>query len=79
MEVNSLHLVTQYTVDLLTMFMFIKAVCGTVFEMINAVFHNKALIFIGATFWEKLVSHHQTVTINCSKRLSLSRPFLTLY
>ena len=29
--------------------------------MINAVYHVKALIFIGATFREKLVSHHQTV------------------
>ena len=41
------------------MFMFIKAVSDTVFDMINSVYHDKPLIFIGATFREKLVSHHQ--------------------
>ena len=41
---------------------FIKAVSGTVFGMINTVFnHDKLLIFIGATFLEKLISHHEAV------------------
>ena len=40
---------------------FIKAVSETVFDMINAAYHDKPLIFIGATFREKLVSHHRAV------------------
>ena len=31
----------------------------------NAVYHEKSLMFIGATFREKLISHHQAVNINC--------------
>ena len=64
---------------LLNTFKFIKAVSNTVFDMIYAVYHDKLLVFIGATFREKLVSHHQTTNINCWIRLSLSRLFLTLY
>ena len=45
------------------MFMFIKAVSDTVFDLIYAVYHDKPLIFIGATFREKLVSHHQVVNM----------------
>ena len=41
--------------------MLIKAVSGTVFDVINAVYHVKHLIFIGATFREKLVYHHRAV------------------
>ena len=59
-------------------FKFIKAVFDTVFGMINVVYHDKSLIFIGATFRKKLVSHQQAVNINCI-RLSLSRLFSTLY
>ena len=33
----------------------------TVFDMINAVYYDKTLIFTGATFREKLVSRHQAV------------------
>ena len=40
------------------MFEFIKAVSDTVLDMINAVYDDKPLIFIGATFREQLVSHH---------------------
>ena len=43
---------------------FIKAVSGTLFDMINAVFRDKPLILISATFREKLVPHHQAVNIN---------------
>ena len=43
------------------MLKFIKAVSDTVFEMINAVYHDKPLIFIRATFREKLLSYHQAV------------------
>ena len=32
------------------MFMFIKAVSDTAFDMINAVYHDKPLIFIKAVF-----------------------------
>ena len=42
-------------------FAFIKAVSDTVLDMINADYHDKPLIFIGATFPEKLVSHHRAV------------------
>ena len=45
--------------------------------MINATYHDKLLIFTRATFWEKLVSHHLAVNINCWIRLSLSRLLLT--
>ena len=44
------------------MFVFIKAVSHTVFDMMNAVYRDKPLIFIGATFREKLVSHYRPVT-----------------
>ena len=46
---------------LFKLFTFIKAVSDSLFGMINAVYHDKTLIFIGATFREKLVSHHQAV------------------
>ena len=62
--------------------MFIKAVycvSDTVLGMINAVYHDKPLIFIRATFQEKLISIQQTVNINCWICLSLSRLFLRLY
>ena len=42
----------SYTFD------FIKAVSDTVLDMINAAYYDKTLVFIGATFWEKLVFHH---------------------
>ena len=32
--------------------------------MLNAVYHDKPLIIIGVTFWEKLVSHHRAVNHN---------------
>ena len=54
----------------------IKAVSATVFDMINAIYGDKPLIFIGTRFQEKFVSLHQAVNINC---LSLSRLFLTQY
>ena len=41
--------------------MFLKAVSGTVFVMINAFYRDKPLVFIGAMFREKLVSHHRAV------------------
>ena len=63
---------------LLSAFEFIKAISDTVLHMMNA-YYNKSLIFIGAMFREKLVSHHQAVNINCWIRSSLSRLFLTLY
>ena len=31
------------------------------FDMINAVYRDKPLIFTEATLWEKLVSHHRAV------------------
>ena len=34
-------------------------------DMINAAYHEKLLMFIGTTLWEKLVFHHQAVNINC--------------
>ena len=39
----------------------IKADSDTVLDMINATCYGKPLIFIGATFREKLISHHQAV------------------
>ena len=39
-----------------------------VFDMIDAVYHAKSLIFIGATFREKYISHHRdhrAVNVNC--------------
>ena len=47
------------------MLMFIKAVFDTVFDVINAAYHDKPLIFIGATIREKLIFHHQAVNVNC--------------
>ena len=38
-----------------------KAVSDTVLDMINAVYYDKPLIFIGAKFREKFVSHHRAV------------------
>ena len=35
-----------------------KAVSDTLLDMINSANYVKPLIFIGATFREKLVSHH---------------------
>ena len=43
------------------MFKFIKAVSDTVLDMTKAAHYDKPLIFIGATFREKLVSHHRAV------------------
>ena len=43
------------------MFKFIKAVSDTGVDMINVIYHDKPLIFIGATFQEKIVYHHQAV------------------
>ena len=42
-------------------FKFIKAVSDNVGDMMTAVYCDKPLIFIGATFLERLVSHHQAV------------------
>ena len=38
---------------------------NTVFDMINAIYRDKLLPFIGATFQEKLIYHHKTLNINC--------------
>ena len=46
---------------LLNTFELIKTVSDTVLDMINAAYHDKPLIFIGATFRKKLDSHHQAV------------------
>ena len=46
---------------LLKIFEFIKAVSDTVLDMINVVYLDKPLIFIGATFREKLVSRQRAV------------------
>ena len=46
---------------LLNTFKFIKAVSDTVFYMRYAAYYVKPLISIGATFREKLVSHHQAL------------------
>ena len=40
---------------------FIKSVSAAVFDMTNAVYHDKPLILIGATFREKLGSYHRAV------------------
>ena len=61
---HSFHL-HSFTFFTFTHLKFIKAVSDTVFGMINAVYHDKPLIFIGAAFLEKLISHQQTVNINC--------------
>ena len=42
-------------------FKLIKAVSDVVFDMITAVYFDKPLFFIRATFWEKLVSHRQAM------------------
>ena len=47
------------------MFKFVKAVSDTVFDMVNAVYHDQISIFIPAAFQEKLISMHQTANINC--------------
>ena len=60
-------------------FEFLKAVSDILLDLINAVYHDKPLIFIRAAFREKLVSHRQAMNVNCWIRLSLSRLFLTLY
>ena len=46
---------------------FIKAVSDPLFDMINDAYYDKPLIFIGGSFREKLVTHHQAVNIytNC--------------
>ena len=49
---------------LLRMFKFIEAVSETAFDMINATYYGKPLVFIRAISREKLVSHHQAVNIN---------------
>ena len=54
---------TEY--KLLNMFELIKAVSDTVSYMINAIDNTKPLVFIGAMFWETLISHHHTLNINC--------------
>ena len=38
-----------------------KAVFDTVLDLINAAYHDKPLMFIGATFQEKLVSYKRAV------------------
>ena len=38
-----------------------KVISDSVLDMINAVYHDKPSIFIGATLQEKLVSHHRAV------------------
>ena len=43
----------------------IKAVTGTVLDRISALNHDKPSMFTRAKFWEKLVSRHQVVKINC--------------
>ena len=53
---------------LLYIFELIKAVSDTVLDMMNAVYHDKPLIFIGATFQKKLVYHHRTVNVLVSKQ-----------
>ena len=45
-------------------FELIKAVSDTVLDMINAVYYDKPLIFIRATFQENLISIRQPVNIN---------------
>ena len=46
---------------LLNTFDIIKAVSDGILDMVNAVYHDKTLISISATFREKLVSHLQAV------------------
>ena len=60
---------------------FIKAVSETVLDSINAIYYDKPLIFLVATFRQKLISHYQAVNINLLNtfELSLSRLFLKLY
>ena len=50
---------SQY--KLLNTFEFIKDVSDTVFDMINAAYHGKLLMFIRVTFWEKIASQHRAV------------------
>ena len=51
-------------------FEFIKVVSDTVFDMINAAYRDKPLIFIGAMFREKLAFHHHEVNVAPIKILS---------
>ena len=46
---------------MLNTFEFIKAISDTVFDMINAFYPDKPLVFIRATFQKKFVSHHPAV------------------
>ena len=43
-------------------FEFIKAISETFLDMINAAYREKHLMYIGASFREKLVSHHQAAS-----------------
>ena len=43
---------------------FIMAVSDAVLYMIHVAYHDKPLMFIGATFREKLVFHPQALNIN---------------
>ena len=43
------------------MFKFIKVISGTVLDTINAVYHNKPLIFIRATFRKSVFYHHRSI------------------
>ena len=46
-------------------FKFINSISDTVLDMISAVYHDKPLIFIGATFRENLGSHPWAVNEGC--------------
>ena len=46
-------------------FEMVKAVSKTVLDMINATYYAKLLVFIKATFQEKLVSRHRAVNEGC--------------
>ena len=43
----------------------LSSVSDTVFDMVNAIYHDKLLIFIGAMFREKFVSLHWAVNEGC--------------
>ena len=71
---------------------FIKAVSNTVFDVINAAYHDKPLIFIRAirlilsrlfsdTILDKInaVYYDKSLILIRAVRLSLSRQFLTMY
>ena len=57
---DHIRLSTKYHAN----FSSIMAASSTVLDMVNAVYYDKPLIFISATFREKLVSHHQAVNKN---------------